>query len=705
MIGRPGNFRTGMIRMLGMLSRRAQKEGRNPLPFLTPQEARTLYELYRKGQYADVMLCWAALEETDDMLGTVRNRRDSALAEMTDDVKVDAKAIGRHPDLKTLAEEQQQCLAEYFAKVDNLRDAWRFLGSATFMGYAHLEAVTSLGRITYEPVNQWLMARPVRDGNWYYNESADRSCAKLESIDENRLIIRECLRPVDLPAMFAICAKAHALDGWDGFIDVFGNPAIFFKYPPNTSDEKAREYDRIAEEMIGDGRGGYPDGGDIKTVETTARGGDTFQQRCQWCDKQILRCGTGGELTVMAEAGSGTLAGNAHQETFRMLAAGEGADISTCINRQESRRVLDRNFPGKPHLAYWALEYEEAEDVGNKVDNICKLAAAGYRANDDEVSETTGITVSSANMDPTALYAVKSVGYRPEMQSLESRVGMPLEDVPMSPDGGGGMITNRQSGYYIPAGVGQPRQAAPLTEQEKKLLETLLNAQPNPAMIRMDAARLETAMKRAAGLEAGNGPENGGNTPADPRQNANSAQNGDEENLLANYGTSEGAKKGWDKRGRGQHEAIGKSGTAKTLGLEKLSELKPDPASSHSHPGRARKALTRGFTARSIDGQDVQFSKGVLDHWESTVPPKTPAEQNRRLRRLSEAVRAVKDPHEVWESHNGQKTYLRVYKDDNGKFAMSGFVARKNGQVRSFFHQRRLNGAEKMRKGTLKYKR
>ncbi len=109
--------------------------------------------------------------------------------------------------------------------------------------------------------------------------------------------------------------------------------------------------------------------------------------------------------------------------------------------------------------------------------------------------------------------------------------------------------------------------------------------------------------------------------------------------------------------------------------------------------------------ARTIDGQDVHFSKGVLDHWESTQPPKTPEEQNRRLRRLSEAVRAVKKPHEVWESHNGQKTYLRVYKDDAGKFAMSGFITGKDGQVRSFFHSRRLNGAEKMRKGTLKYKR
>lgn len=676
MIGRPGNFRTGMIRLLGFLSRRAQKESRNPLPFLTPQEARALYELYLRGMYADVMLCWAALEETDDMLGTVLDRRTSALAEMADDVKVDAKAIGNNPDLQTLADEQQQCLAEYYGKIDNLRDAVRFMGTATFRGYAHLEPVESGGRIRLEPVNQWLMARPVRGGAWYYNESADRSCARLEMVDESELIIRECLRPVDLTAMFAICAKAHALDGADGFLDVFGNPAIFFKYPPGTSDEKAREYDRIAEEMIGDGRGGYPDGGDIKTVETSARGVDSFLSRASWSDKQIARRGTGGELTVMAESGSGTLAGNAHQETFRMLAAGEGAEISESLNRQRSRRLLDRHFPGRPHLAYWTLEYAEPEDVGKQVDNITKLAAAGFIADEEEVSEASGYTVT----------------YRAPQPSQEQ--------APFS------LLTNRRENWqHLPSRVEQARDNAPLTDQEKELLKKLLNAQPNQDMIRMDAARLETAMKRAAGIEMGNGPENNTSTPADPRQNANMPQNADEGNLLANYGTSEGARKGWDKRGRGQHEAIGQTGTAKTLGLEKLSELSPDPASNHSHPDRARKALTRGFTARSIDGQDVKFNKSVLEHWASTQPPKSPQEQQRRLYRLSEAVRAVKNPHEVWEAHNGQKTYLRVYEDRDGKFAMSGFVTGRDGQVRSFFHSRRLNGSEKMRKGTLKYKR
>ena len=148
-----------------------------------------------------------------------------------------------------------------------------------------------------------------------------------------------------------------------------------------------------------------------------------------------------------------------------------------------------------------------------------------------------------------------------------------------------------------------------------------------------------------------------------------------------------------------------KTGTAKSLGLEKLSALTPDPASSHSHPGRARKAPDAGIYGPVHRRAGRAFQQGRPGSLGKHPAPKTPEEQNRRLRRLSEAVRAVKNPHEVWESHNGQKTYLRVYKDDAGKFAMSGFITGKDYQVRSFFHSRRLNGAEKMRKGTLKYKR
>ena len=50
------------------------KRTQNPLSGLNPAKVRRLYELYREGKYADVQLAWDALEEYDDMLGTVLNR-------------------------------------------------------------------------------------------------------------------------------------------------------------------------------------------------------------------------------------------------------------------------------------------------------------------------------------------------------------------------------------------------------------------------------------------------------------------------------------------------------------------------------------------------------------------------------------------------------------------------------------------------------
>lgn len=56
---------------------------------------------------ADVQLAWGALEEYDDMLGTVLERRQSALGEIEWDVLIDARAVGEDAALQARAEAQQ----------------------------------------------------------------------------------------------------------------------------------------------------------------------------------------------------------------------------------------------------------------------------------------------------------------------------------------------------------------------------------------------------------------------------------------------------------------------------------------------------------------------------------------------------------------------------------------------------------------------
>lgn len=486
LIRRKENFRLGVYRLREILDPRASRESRNPLVELTPKRARELYDLYRKGHYADVMLAWDALEEYDDILGTVIERRLSALQEMEGDVKIDAKATGSRPGMENLAKEQQQCLAEYYGRIVNMTEAIECLASSSFRGFGAVEPFADGRKIHLLPVDHWLLARPVRRGPWYYNADADSSCSRLEEIDRSKIIIRESARPINITAMFAICAKAHAVDGWDGFIDVFGNPAIFFEYPPGTTPERAREYDKLAEQVVGDGRGGYPSGGKFTMLETTAKGGDVFLQRCDWCNKQIVHRGTGGELTVLAESGTGTLGGNAHEETFRKIAAAEGASISECTNRQMSHRILDMKFPGQPHLAYWSLGYAEQDDTNDKIDSIVALAGAGYRADDQAVSEVLGIDVQTVIIPPAVLEATAE----------------PSASI-----------------YNVNRG-NDAVSDAPLTSEEIALAERLMNALPDASRIEQDAQALQLAIKAGLTGKTVNDSRYAGDPVATPLQNA-----------------------------------------------------------------------------------------------------------------------------------------------------------------------------------------
>lgn len=515
--------RTGIVHNIRLRDILTQRIRRNPLVGLTPQRAVELYDLYRKGSYADVMLAWASIEEADETLATVVDRRQSALKEMTWEIKINAAATGDSAALQQLAEEQQDYLAGEYDRISNITNAIAWLGMSRFRGYSHLEIVRRGRDISWEPIDHCLLARPVYDGRWYYNAKAASQAMQLEDLDTSCIIMMETARPIDLACMFLVVAKAHAVSGWDGFLDVFGNPSIFFKYPPGTSDDLARTYQSIVEEIIGDGRGCYPDGGDIKLVETTADNGTTFRERAEWCDKGIVRRATGGQLTVLAESGTGTLAGNAQAETFRMLAAADGSDITECINRQYTDRLLATRFPGKRRLAYWELAYADENEIKDKVENLVRIGALGYRAKDETVSELLGLEVTSANLDPTALYAVKSLGYRPEMLPLEQRVGMPLEDVPdpMAVPPPGGIVTNSGGAPTTPAAAEEP----PLTPGELEALR-LLGTPSAPARTASAAEAAEQALQAAAAPFAPDDPQRGGKAVANPLQNANTGDPG-----------------------------------------------------------------------------------------------------------------------------------------------------------------------------------
>lgn len=93
---------------------------------------------------------------------------------------------------------------------------------------------------------------------------------------------------------------------------------------------------------------------------------------------------------MLAESGSGTLAGGAHLETFRRIARGEARKIGEIIQRQVVRPFLEERFPGAEEMAYFEMAFREEVESAQIVEDAVKLAGAGYRMAAEELSEKTG---------------------------------------------------------------------------------------------------------------------------------------------------------------------------------------------------------------------------------------------------------------------------------------------------------------------------
>jgi phage gp29-like protein len=124
---------------------------------------------------------------------------------------------------------------------------------------------------------------------------------------------------------------------------------VFFVGPPGVKAEREEEYLRIARELMSDGRGYLPNGTDVKYVNGGGAGGRApFRDHLDYIDRQITLLGTGGLLTMLTEAGSGTLAGSAHAEAFRQVAQADAVLVAEALRRDFDAPLLAAAFPGWP---------------------------------------------------------------------------------------------------------------------------------------------------------------------------------------------------------------------------------------------------------------------------------------------------------------------------------------------------------------------
>lgn len=375
------------------------RDSNNPLRDLTMPRAVQLMELAQRGIMADLQWLYAAetgIEASDPDLMVIIERTVAGVSDCEDQVEtVSEESIGFD---RMLADEQAAFLRESFAQCDNLPEAIEHLVMARFRGFAHLSPWIkpdwTLEHL--EPLPQWNMVRNGTKNQWAFNPKADNTdfgSLKDGLLSPDDYILLDNRRPVNRIALIKYVRATVAEKDWDGYVEIYGIPGVFIIMPQNVPDGKEEEYADKAEEAAEAGSGALPNGSTVSTL-SEARGTQPFQARLEWLQKQLVLAGTGGLLTMLAESGSGTLAGGAHQSAWDQIVRRVTRIVCDPINRQYVRRALAARFPGRPALASFALRANQEKDVGDVIDNVVKLTSAGYALDLDQVQKETGYTMT-----------------------------------------------------------------------------------------------------------------------------------------------------------------------------------------------------------------------------------------------------------------------------------------------------------------------
>ncbi|MEG2614402.1 MAG: DUF935 family protein [Alistipes sp.] len=379
----------------------------NPLRNLSIAKAQMIFDAARNGN--DVRLQWiyANMEQADPTLMICSERRSGALVDLDWTIRPKKSRV-KNSNNDTLADEQCACLESAFANAEdnNLFPAIEHLATAFFRGHAHISPrwnADGTSLLGFECFDAWNFCRDILLNKWYWNPSASESIdfSRLQQIPENELCTLVRSRHVDYPAMSIYLRNALGEHAWGQFLERYGVPPVIITMPPELDPDKVEEYCAAAEKVADGGSGALPSGS-LVSYANESRGVNPFSDYLAHQQELVVLMATGGMLTSLTGAtGIGQGATSAHEETWRMIVRRDASSIATAINRTVTRQLLDRCFPGRPHLAQFDFETLPTPSASEIFDIATKAVSSGYKISQEELEQRTGFTLEIAT--PTAL--------------------------------------------------------------------------------------------------------------------------------------------------------------------------------------------------------------------------------------------------------------------------------------------------------------
>lgn len=360
-------------------------ESVDPLEGLSITQAKQIVNVSRRRGNPLLQKIYDEIEKVDPVLMTCVMRRQSALSRLGWTVKTLASAKDQ-----TLADEQRDALDRFLSDIPNFDEAIEHLGLAFFRGLSVVQPIwespTKVKKISL--LNSWNFLED-DEGELLWNPEASLDKLRCEDMSDARAIVVRNRLAIDYPALTVYIRKALGERDWGRFIERYGIPPVDVTMAQNATEDDREKYIEAADKAKDGLSTVWPNGSNVSRAEGS-RGQDPFTAFIEHQEKLIVLAATGGTLTSLAQADTGSLAGGAQMDVWREVVARDSVLISSAIRRSLCREFLEAAFPGSEIAVDFQLGKEESISAKDAADLAQTLKQAGYLVDQAELEEAVG---------------------------------------------------------------------------------------------------------------------------------------------------------------------------------------------------------------------------------------------------------------------------------------------------------------------------
>ena len=377
----------------------------NNLRYLTISDIENIIDSSRSGRISRLQLLFDLVEQSSLTLALCISRRTSALPDW---VIKPRKIRGNASIDNDLQAAQIQYLNDQFSRCEDsgtLRKAIFNLAMASFRGLGVCQPVyDSKDNLDYiislDPWNFAISTKKNRLGEYplYWNPTGtDVIDAKMQlpEIPFEQVIVNYNRIPIDAFALRYYLMENLGIDSYTKLISRKGLPATYVVAPEELASDDLNNWATKAVECAKGGSGAFPFGTNILTQNIDPSNGSSIEQFLDYTQRQIVLASTGGTLaSLTSPTGMNSNVAEVQNDVFKSIVANDAFVIADLINRSIVRKLLDNAFPGKPHLAYFDLDYDVSIKPSDILNDAVLAKNAGYMMDEKELSEKTGYTLT-----------------------------------------------------------------------------------------------------------------------------------------------------------------------------------------------------------------------------------------------------------------------------------------------------------------------